>query len=104
MRAWRAAAGLNGGPAFRPVDQWGRLGTGRLSPDDCRIVITRTAQRAGLDARLTGHSQRTGLITTSIKAGKRPDPHPVRPRGRLPVFADYDAQALEDAATQDIGL
>ncbi|MFF1909134.1 TetR/AcrR family transcriptional regulator C-terminal ligand-binding domain-containing protein [Kitasatospora sp. NPDC058218] len=46
---------------------------GRLSPDGCRIVITRAAERAGLPVRLTGHSQRAGLITTSIKAGKRPD-------------------------------
>ncbi|MFD5082071.1 hypothetical protein ACFWOG_05430 [Kitasatospora sp. NPDC058406] len=58
--AWRAAAGLDGGPAFRPVDQWGRLGTGRLSPDGCRIVITRTAERAGLETRLTGHSHGPG--------------------------------------------
>ncbi|MFD5920418.1 tyrosine-type recombinase/integrase [Kitasatospora sp. NPDC058201] len=106
--AWRAAAGLDGGPAFRPVDQWGRLGTGRLSPDGCRIVITRTAERAGLETRLTGHSQRAGLITAGIRAGKQPDK--VRAQSGhadgSPVFEGYvrDARAREDAATDGIGL
>ncbi|MED7949066.1 hypothetical protein [Streptomyces sp. BE303] len=83
---------------------WG----GRLSPDGCRIVITRTAERAGLETRLTGHSQRAGLITAGIRAGKRPDK--VRAQSGhaagSPVFEGYvrDARAREDAATDDIGL
>ncbi|WP_331773352.1 hypothetical protein OG948_59225 (plasmid) [Embleya sp. NBC_00888] len=36
-------------------------------------MITRVAERAGLPVRLTAHSSRAGLITTTIRAGKRPD-------------------------------
>ncbi|MFD5564543.1 site-specific integrase [Kitasatospora griseola] len=106
--AWREAASLGEGPAFRPVDQWGHLGIGRLSPDGCRIVITRAAERAGLDARLTGHSQRAGLITTGRKQGKRPEK--LRAQSghaeNSPVFWRYvrDGEAWEDAATDGIGL
>jgi integrase len=106
--AWKETADLTSGPAFRPVDQWGNLGAGRLSPDGCRIVITRAAERAGLDARLTGHSQRAGLITTGRKQGKRPEK--LRAQSghaeNSPVFWRYvrDGEAWEDAATDGIGL
>jgi integrase len=106
--AWAEAAGATTGPAFRPVDQWGNLGSRRMSPDACRIVITRAAERADLEVRLTGHSQRAGLITTSIKAGKRPDK--VREQSGhssgSPVFDRYirDGKAWDDAATDGIGL
>jgi hypothetical protein len=69
--AWKEAAGLDGGPAFRPIDQWGNLSGHRLSPDGCRQAQTRAAERVGLTARITGHSYRAGLITTGRKKGKR---------------------------------
>ncbi|WP_327328695.1 hypothetical protein OG735_41250 (plasmid) [Streptomyces sp. NBC_01210] len=31
--AWKEAAGFDGGPAFRPIDQWGNLSDRRLGPD-----------------------------------------------------------------------
>jgi integrase len=71
--AWKEAAALEQGPAFRPVDQWGHLGTTRMSPNAVRLAITRSAARAGVDVKLTGHSMRSGFITASTKAGKRPD-------------------------------
>ncbi|MFE4455664.1 hypothetical protein, partial [Streptomyces sp. NPDC056796] len=70
-RAWREAADLTAGPAFLPVDQKGRLGTQRLGPDGCRLAITRAAQRASLDVKLTGHSARRSLVSTGRKRGKR---------------------------------
>jgi hypothetical protein len=96
------------GPAFRPVDQYGRLGTARLSPDGCRIAITRAAERAGIDVKLTGHSARRGLVTTGRKKGKRPEK--LRTQGgwapNSPVFWEYidDGERWEDAATDGIGL
>ena len=106
--AWLGCSGIEDGPAFRSVDQWGHLGTGRLSPDGCRLVITRTAVRAGISTKLTGHSMRAGFITTSIKAGKRPDQ--VRKQSghadTSPVFWTYvrKASRWEDPAGQGIGL
>ncbi|MGW9242549.1 tyrosine-type recombinase/integrase [[Kitasatospora] papulosa] len=72
-QAWKEAAGIEQGPAFRSVDQWGHLGTARLSANAVRLAVTRSAARAGVDVKLTGHSMRSGFITASTKAGKRAD-------------------------------
>ncbi|MEV5131038.1 tyrosine-type recombinase/integrase [Streptomyces sp. NPDC053705] len=72
-QAWKEAAALDQGPAFRPVDQWGHLGTTRMSANAVRLAVTRSAARAGVEVKLTGHSMRSGFITASTKAGKRPD-------------------------------
>ncbi|MFE7212461.1 hypothetical protein ACFU93_21200 [Streptomyces sp. NPDC057611] len=94
--AWQGAAELTDGPAFRAVDQWGHLGSGRLSPDACRLVITRAGQQAGIDIKLTGHSARAGFITTAIEQGKRPD-EVRRQSGHAansPVFWEYVRKAV----------
>lgn len=106
--AWRAAAAITGGPAFLPIDQWGNLGTRRLSAAACRDIIARNAARAGVEVRLTGHSMRAGFITTSRKAGKREEK--IREQSghaaNSPVFWRYirDADAWTDAASEGIGL
>ncbi|MFJ8309810.1 MULTISPECIES: tyrosine-type recombinase/integrase [unclassified Streptomyces] len=106
--AWQGAAALTSGPAFRAVDRWGNLGTGRLSADACRDVITRAAERAGLDHRLTGHSARSGFITTSRKAKKRVEK--IRKQsGHSPNSSSFwgyieEAEQWEDAASDGIGL
>lgn len=105
---WKAAAGLSAGPAFLPIDRWGHLGLRRLSAAACRDVISRGAARAGVEVRLTGHSQRAGFITTSRKAGKREEK--IREQSghaaNSPVFWRYirDADAWTDAASEGIGL
>lgn len=44
------------GPAFLSVDQWGHMGTTRLSPDGVGRALKRSAQYAGLTGRrITGH-------------------------------------------------
>ncbi|MFE7212471.1 tyrosine-type recombinase/integrase [Streptomyces sp. NPDC057611] len=106
--AWQGAAELAEGPAFRSVDQWGRLGSGRLSPDGCRLVITRAGKQAGIDVRLTGHSARAGFITTAIEQGKRPDE--VRRQSghaaKSAVFWEYvrKAQRWHNPVSRGIGL
>ncbi|NUL02549.1 hypothetical protein HRW07_04670 [Streptomyces lunaelactis] len=106
--AWKEAAGLDGGPVFRPIDQWGNLSPDRLGPDGCRQAQTRAAERAGLDARITGHSYRAGLITTGRKKGKRAEK--LRAQSghaeNSPAFWRYvrDGEKWEDAATDGIGL
>lgn len=70
-RAWAEAAGLDDpdGSAFRRVDRHGRL-LGALSGAAAGEVVTRAAARAGVEARLTGHSVRAGLATEARRAGK----------------------------------
>lgn len=106
--AWREQLGRTTGPAFVPVSEVGILGTNRLSPDGCRIAITRAAQRAGLENRLTGHSMRAGLVTTARKKGKRVEKIRAQTGHAInsPVFWEYvrEGELWEDAATEGIGL
>lgn len=111
--AWKeaklAAGAAPGGPAFLPVDQWGRLGSARLSPDGVGRALARCAKYAGMTGRrITGHSARRGLVTTGIKKGKRIDK-----LGRQggwpansPVFWEYvdEGEMYEDAPTEGIGF
>ncbi|MGW8703358.1 tyrosine-type recombinase/integrase [Streptomyces eurythermus] len=106
--AWRECLGRTTGPAFVPVNEAGRLGENKLSPDGCRIAITRAAQRAELDVRLTGHSMRRGLVTTGRKKGKRVEKLRAQTghAANSPVFWEYVAEGemWEDAATEGLGL
>jgi len=103
---WKAAAGLAGGPAFLPIDRWGNVGKARLSPGACRDIISRGAARAGVEVRLTGHSQRAGFITINRIAGKREEK--IRDQSgnaaNSPVFWRYirDADAWTDAASEGL--
>ncbi|MCX4801801.1 hypothetical protein OG594_09070 [Streptomyces sp. NBC_01214] len=105
---WRAAAGLTAGPAFRPISVHGQLGTDGLTASGCQEIISRGAERAGLAVRLTGHSMRSGFITTARQAGKREEK--IRAQSghaaNSPVFWGYiqEADAWTDAASEDIGL
>jgi len=68
--AWRDAAGLiDADPAFVPIDRHGRMGLKPLSGQAVGEIITRRAQTAGVEHRLTGHSLRRGLATESRRAG-----------------------------------
>ncbi|MFF5703379.1 integrase [Streptomyces sp. NPDC012794] len=105
---WRAAAGITAGPAFLPISVHGALGSDGLSPAACREIIARSAERAGIAVRLTGHSMRAGFITVSRKAGKREEK--IRAQSghaaNSPVFWGYiqEADRWADAASDDIGI
>jgi integrase len=68
-RAWRDAAGITGGPAFRRINRHDQLQLGGLSGAAVGEAINRAAARAGLSARFTGHSARAGLATEARRAG-----------------------------------
>jgi integrase len=79
VRAWNrwrtglAAVGeqfvVPSAPAFRQIDRWGHPG-GAMSPDAVTRAITRTAERAGVHFRWTGHSLRRGLPTAARRRGR----------------------------------
>lgn len=76
VRAWKAwqaakhAAGVDeAGAAFLRIDRHGRI-IGPMTGQAVGNVITRVAERAGVEARLTGHSARAGLATEARRAGK----------------------------------
>ncbi|GAA4799432.1 tyrosine-type recombinase/integrase [Streptomyces ziwulingensis] len=103
---WSAAAGITSGPAFLPITVHGRLGDRALSPEACREIIARNAERAGLAVRLTGHSMRAGFITASRRAGKREEK--IRAQSghadNSPAFWGYirEADKWTDAASEGI--
>jgi integrase len=72
-RAWLDKAGITEGRVFRSVDRHGNLG-GPLSDRDVARIIKRTARAAKVDKEvvktLAGHSLRSGLVTSAVKADK----------------------------------
>ena len=68
--AWSTAAPLADGPAFRPIDRHGNVGTTRLSDRAVTIVVRRAAERAGLDSTAySGRSLRLGMIRAAAAVG-----------------------------------
>jgi site-specific recombinase XerD len=103
---WLAAAGLTAGPAFRRIDRHGHLHS-RLTAAAVPLILTRAAQRAGLDlSALSAHSLRSGYVTTAAQRGhnERAIARVSRHRS-LPVLRGYihAADIWSDSAT-DLGL
>lgn len=72
--AWMQASGTEDGPLFRAIDRHGNVGWGPISDKSIARTIKRAASRAGLDPKqISGHSLRSGFITSATKAGKRLD-------------------------------
>jgi len=73
VRAWQTwidASGITEGPAFRPVDRHGHIGTARLTGQSVAHIVKRHALRAGLcPEQVAGHSLRAGLATSAAEAG-----------------------------------
>ena len=61
--AWWAAAGLQEGPVFRSVDQWGRISDAPLHPNSLIRLLRRTFAAAGLSTPdgYSAHSLRRGF-------------------------------------------
>lgn len=69
LRDWRAAAGIDEGPVFRPVTKGGAVKPDRLSAKAVARVVKRTAEAAGMNpADYAGHSLRSGFITSAAEA------------------------------------
>ncbi|MCD0486094.1 tyrosine-type recombinase/integrase [Streptacidiphilus sp. ASG 303] len=56
-------------PAFRQIHRSGSI-LGALAAPSCAAIITRAGARAGVPVRFTGHSARSGLVTTAARSGK----------------------------------
>jgi integrase len=69
LRAWLNAAAINGGPVFRSVKKGGKLGN-RLIGHSIAEIVKFHAERVGLDPKLfSGHSLRSGFLTSAAKRG-----------------------------------
>ena len=70
LSTWLAAAGIEDGPVFRPINRYEQVLPQRLSAQSVALVIKRLAAQAGLDpAVLSGHSLRAGFVTNAVQRG-----------------------------------
>lgn len=106
-RAWRVAADLHDGQAFRSVSRHGRVGTS-LSDQAVADVIKRRTRAAGLDyTEYSGHSLRAGLITAAAMANV-PERVIAKQSGHksLPVLRTYirEGSLFTENAAAKVGL
>jgi integrase len=70
LEAWLAAAQIEDGPVFRPVDRHGRISAGRLSGEVVSLIVRDRMAVAGFDPQgYSGHSLRAGFATSATRAG-----------------------------------
>ena len=70
VQMWLAAAEISRGSVFRSVARGGRVGTEALSPYAASLVIKQRIAAIGLDsATYSGHSLRSGFLTSAAEAG-----------------------------------
>lgn len=62
MSSWLAASGIEEGSIFRRITSDGRIGA-PLTDQSVSRIVTRLAQRAGLEGHYTAHSLRSGFVT-----------------------------------------
>ena len=73
VRDWIGAAGLITGPLFRQVMKGSRLGKLALSAHAVAVVVKKRAAKVGIDpASVSGHSLRSGYVTSAVEHGAAP--------------------------------
>lgn len=69
-KAWIAAADFSTGPVFRPIAKGQRLKEARLTDRSVAKIVKTHAARIGLDpASFSGHSLRSGFLTSAAARG-----------------------------------
>jgi integrase len=70
LKAWLQAAGIEAGPVFRRIDQWGNLSRAALTPQSVNLVVKARAKQAGLDPQhFSAHGLRAGYLTEAANRG-----------------------------------
>ena len=73
MEKWLEVLSEASGPLFRRVDRHGNIGAEALSTDGINLIFKRRAEDAGLERlNITGHSARSGFVTTGMERGIPP--------------------------------
>lgn len=108
LMKWLEASGIKSGPLFVGINRHGHMSNKRLSSHAVALVVKRYAEKAGLDPSVySGHSLRSGLVTTAHKAGK--SEHAIMKQTghkSLTMVRRYirDADVFNDNAATGIGL
>ena len=97
LRGWigaLAVARATGGPLFRPMSKAGQLQPGRLSDKAVLRLVKSTLRSIGVDPKdYSGHSLRSGFVTSAVKAGASYEQIRKTTRhAKLDTVAMYDRQ------------
>lgn len=89
VREWVERAGIaEGAPLMRAVTRQGRVSPQRLNDRSVARVVKRRCEAAGLDAEyFSGHSLRSGMITTAAELGE--------PEWRIAMTSRHSPQGTE---------
>jgi site-specific recombinase XerD len=67
---WLAVSKITSGPVFRAINRGGGVGQSQLSAQSVALILKDYAKAVGLNpANISGHSLRSGLVTSAIHAG-----------------------------------
>ena len=70
LKRWLAEAGINDGPIFRRIDQWGNVDRRPLTPQSVNLILKGRCKQAWLDPALfSAHGLRSGYLTEAANRG-----------------------------------
>lgn len=70
VRQWLEHAGITEGPIFRSISKGDRINSPRLTPQSVALIVKTYTKEAGMAAAdFSGHSLRSGLVTSAAQAG-----------------------------------
>ena len=69
LREWLAAAGIESGPLFRPVNKSGKTNEARLTDRSVGSIVKAMVRRIGFPDAFSGHSLRSGFLTSAASNG-----------------------------------
>ncbi|WP_291158657.1 tyrosine-type recombinase/integrase [Ensifer sp. SSB1] len=70
LKGWLEAAGIEGGPVFRRIDQWENIDRRALTPQSVNLILKGRCTQAGLDPTLfSAHGLRSGYLTEAANRG-----------------------------------
>ncbi len=70
VEKWLEVSKISSGPVFRSVNRGGGVGQSQLSAQSIALILKDYAKAVGLNpTNISGHSLRSGLVTSAIQAG-----------------------------------
>ena len=108
LEDWLQAAKITSGPLFRRVNRHGQVGKEALTDQSVALIVKKLVKTAGLDEKkYSGHSLRSGLITTAANRGV--DERSIMKQSghkSLTVMRGYiqDATLFKNNAATNVGL
>jgi integrase len=70
VEKWLEVSKISSGPVFRAINRGGGVGQSQLSGQSVALILKEYAKAIGMNsANISGHSLRSGLVTSAIQAG-----------------------------------